>query len=130
MALEPSILKGTKKKLGISAGDASFDTDVIDLINSAFFSLFRLGLGPTNGFAIDDEEDEWGDFDEVGLNVSVLNAVKTYIHLKVRLAFDPPEAPHHVKAIEDQITELEHTLRTERDLAVWAPVSSSPLSLP
>jgi len=131
MALEQSILKSTKKKLGVAEGDTSFDVDITDYINSAFFRLFQLGLGPSDGFAIDDDEDKWEDFDTVGLNKSVLNAVKTYINLKVRLAFDPPPTSYHIAAIEDQITELEHTLRTERDLAVWAPVvSSSPQSLP
>lgn len=129
MALEQSILKSTKKKLGLAEDYKDFDQDVIDYINSSFFRLFQLGLGPANGFAIDGDEEEWADFDTVGLNISVLNAVKTYVNLKVRLAFDPPGLAHHIKAIEDQITELEHTLRTERDLVKWTPPSSS-LSLP
>lgn len=131
MALEQSILKSTKKKLGLDASYTDFDQDVIDYINSSFFRLFQLGLGPSTGFAIEDDSEEWDDFNTVGLNVSVLNAVKTYVNLKVRLQFDPPGLAHHIKAIEDQITELEHTLLTERDLAVWAPTLSSSLhSLP
>ena len=120
MALESSILKSTKKKLGLLDAYDEFDQDVIDYINSAFFRLYQLGLGPSEGFAIDDDSEEWDEFDTVGLNVAALNAVKTYITLKVKLAFDPPGTPHHVKAIEDQLSELEHTLRTERDLAKWS----------
>lgn len=125
MALEQSILNGTKKKLGLDASYTAFDVDVIDYINGAFFKLFQLGLGPSNGFSIEDEEATWEDFDLVGLNISVLNAVKTYINLKVRLIFDPPAAAHHIKAIEDQITELEYTLLLERELKRW-PASDSP----
>lgn len=125
MALEQSILKSTKKKLNLDESYHDFDQDVIDYINSSFFRLYQLGLGPPEGFAIDDEEETWDSFITGGLNVSVLNAVKTYVNLKVRLQFDPPGLAHHIKAIEDQIVELEHTLLTERDLAVWAPTISS-----
>lgn len=131
MALEQSILKSTKKKLGLDASYHDFDQDVTDYINSSFFRLYQLGLGPSTGFAIEDETETWDDFNTTELNVSVLNAVKTYVNLKVRLQFDPPGLAHHIKAIEDQIVELEHTLLTERDLAVWAPpVSPSSLYLP
>ena len=127
MALEQSILKGTKKKLGLDENYDAFDHDVIDYINSAFFRLNQLGIGPREGFMIDSDEEEWADFDTVGLNLTVLNAVKTYINLKVRLLFDPPGTSYHINAIEEQLTELEHTLLTERDLVLWnAPPSSSP----
>lgn len=129
MALEQSILKGTKKKLGLGPADDAFDHDVIDYINGAFFRLYQLGLGPPEGFEIDGDEEEWADFDLVGLPLPVLNAVKTYVNLKVRLLFDPPGTSYHINAIEEQITELEHTLLTERDLVKWTASSSSP-SLP
>ena len=131
MALEQSILKSTKKKLNLDESYHDFDQDVIDYINSSFFRLYQLGLGPSEGFAIDDEEETWDSFITGDLNVSVLNAVKTYVGLKVRLQFDPPGLAHHINAIEEQIVELEHTLLTERDLAVWTPtVSSSSHYLP
>lgn len=129
MALEQRILVGTKKKLGLGEDYTAFDIDVIDYINSAFFRLRTLGLGPPEGFMIESDAETWDDFDTVGLDITVLNAVKTYVNLKVRLQFDPPGTPHHIQAIEDQITELEHTLLTERDLVAWTPPSSS-LSLP
>lgn len=57
MALEQSILLGTKKKLGLAPGYTAFDHDVIDYINGAFFRLKTLGLGPPEGFAIDPTKD-------------------------------------------------------------------------
>ena len=131
MDLDVSILNSTKKKLGLNDAYDEFDQDVIDYINSSFFGLYKLGLGPADGYEITGPEETWEDFDSVGLAKPVLNAVKTYITLKVRLLFDPPGTPHHITAMEEQIRELEYTLLRERDLALWAPTpaSSSP-SLP
>jgi hypothetical protein len=129
MALEASILNGTKKKLGLDAGYAAFDTDVIDYINGAFFRLRTLGLGPPEGFQIEGDTETWEDFNTVELNKTVVNAVKTYIQRKVRLQFDPPDTPHHIKALEDQIREDEHVLLTERELLAWQTQPSLP-SLP
>ena len=53
--MEDSILKSTKKILGISPDDDSFDLDVITHINSAFSVLTDLGIGPDTGFAIADD---------------------------------------------------------------------------
>jgi hypothetical protein len=57
--MEPSILKSTKKLLGISPDDDSFDLDVMTHINSEFSVLHDLGVGPTDGFAIADEYVTW-----------------------------------------------------------------------
>ena len=127
MALEQSILISTKKKLGLDKEYKDFDQDVTDYINASFFRLYQLGLGPSSGFAITGEDEVWDDFDTIELAVPVLNAVKSYVTLKVRLDFDPPGTPHHIQAIKDQITELEHTLLTERDLVTWSPPSSPSL---
>lgn len=129
MALEKSILKGTKKKLGLDEAYDAFDHDVIDYINGAFFRLHQLGLGPPTGFMIEGDEETWADFNTVDMLPTVLNAVKTYIGLKVRLLFDPPGTSYHITAVEEQITELEHTLLTERELTEWSAQSSLP-SLP
>lgn len=127
MAMEPSILNSVKKVLGLDAGYEAFDQDVLMHINSSFFTLQQLGVGPAEGFVVDDANAIWVDFVGAGVTATALNAVKTYIYLKVRLLFDPPGTPHHIKAIQDQITELEHRLLTERELTWWtAPQSSSP----
>ena len=82
---------------------------------------------PRSAVTITGEDEVWDDFDTIELAVPVLNAVKSYVTLKVRLDFDPPGTPHHIQAIKDQITELEHTLLTERDLVTWSPPSSPSL---
>lgn len=127
MAIEQSILKATKKNLGLGAEYTAFDLDVITHINAAFFSLYQLGLGPSDGFEIGGEDDTWGEFLAAG---PALNATKTYIYLKVRSLFDPPGTPHHISAIKEQIEELEHRLLMERELTQWTAPPSSSLSLP
>lgn len=116
MALEPSILKSTKKLLGLDANYDAFDTDIITHINTAFFTLNQLGIGPESGYMIEDDQAAWDDFTGGVLN---LNAVRSYVYLSVRLAFDPPSASHHVKSYEDQIAELTYRLSTERELSAW-----------
>lgn len=114
MALEPSILRSTKKILGLSPDYDAFDLDVATHINTAFFTLQQLGVGPADGFMIEDADAEWS---ELELHRVSLAAVKTYVYLKVRLLFDPPENSRHVQALEDQVDELEGRLRLEGALA-------------
>lgn len=129
MAVEQSILNGTKKILGLGADYDAFDHDVITHINSAFFTLYQLGIGPEGGFAISGDEETWDDFVDSDLNVAARNALQSYIYLYVRNLFDPPGTSHHIKAVEDQKAELAHRLLTERELAKWPQQSSLP-SLP
>ena len=121
MALEPSILKSTKKLLGLDANYSAFDTDIITHINTTFFTLNQLGIGPDGGFMIEDDSAVWDDFTLVILN---LNAVRSYVYLSVRLAFAPPSASHHLKAYEDQIDELAFRLSLEREINAWRPPGS------
>ena len=125
MAIETSILKSTKKTLGLSEDYDAFDQDVITYINSAFFTLYQIGLGPADGFMIEGDEEDWEEFTGAPVGRSALNAVKTYVSLYVRLLFDPPGTAHHIKAAEEQKTELLHRLLTERELVAWTPPSSS-----
>lgn len=129
MALEESILKDVKKNLGLDDDYKAFDHDVITHINTCFFTLNQLGIGPPEGFMIEDETVQWVDFVDGNLNMAARNALKTYFYLKVRSFFDPPETPHHINAIKDQIAELENRLLTERELVKWSTPPSS-LSLP
>lgn len=124
MALEESILKDVKKNLGLDPEYKAFDHDVTTHINTCFFTLNQLGIGPPEGFMIEDESTRWVDFVDGELNLAARNALKTYFYLKVRSFFDPPGTPHHITAIKDQIAELENRLLTERELTKWTAPSS------
>lgn len=102
-----SILNTIKKLLNISYDDKNFDTDIIIQINSVFTILRQLGLGPSEGFRITGEDEEWNDFID---DDSMLDAIKTYVYLKTKLAFDPPLNASLLEAFERQIKELEWRL--------------------
>jgi hypothetical protein len=115
--MEESILRATKKVLNIGLDDDSFDLDITTHINSAFSNLHQLGIGPVDGFAIDDEEAEWADF---GISSTpMLSLLKTCIYLRVRLLFDPPTTSYLRDASEAQVREHEWRLSTLREATDW-----------
>lgn len=122
--MEQSILKSTKKLLGIGDDDASFDLDITTHINAAFAHLRQLGVGPKAGFSIDDDTTEWADFlpapDPVPDNyLPILNAAKTNLILQVRLNFDPPDSWHVLNSLQNQITQSDSQLNILREETDW-----------
>ena len=107
-----SILTSIKKLLGITEEYENFDQDIIMHINSAFMILNQLGVGPKSGFSISDKSSTWDEFIPERSN---LEAVKTYVHLKVKLMFDPPLSSTVIEAIKSQINELEWRLNVSVD---------------
>lgn len=109
-----SILTSIKKLLGITADYEHFDPDIIMHINSVFMTLQQLGVGPATGYSIIDEDATWDEFLPTGMQ---LEAVKTYMYTKVRLAFDPPTSSAVLQAMERQASELEWRLNVAVDPA-------------
>lgn len=102
-----SILDSTKKILGIAPEYKAFDLDIMTHINTAFTTLTQLGVGPVEGFMIEDESSEWRDL--LGDDLR-LNSVKTYVYMRVRLMFDPPTTSFAINSLEEQVRELEWRL--------------------
>lgn len=110
--METSILTSIKKLLGVAEDYTEFDEDIMTHINSVFLNLTQLGVGPEEGFMIEDNAAEWEDF----INNSVqLQAVKTYVYLKVKLLFDPPLSSSVTESINRMIAELEWRLNAAVD---------------
>lgn len=108
-----SILTSIKKMLGLTEEYDYFDMDIIMHINSVFMTLKQLGVGPAEGFFIEDATATWTDFIE---DVSKLQAVKTYMFLKVKLLFDPASVGSStLAAYERMIQEFEWRLNAEVD---------------
>lgn len=110
-----SILLETKQSLGIAEEESSFDTEILMHMNGAFADLYQLGLGPIGGFAVDDETASWADFVAEDLT---LGSIKTYVHLVVKLRFDPPANSWTLTSLKDQIEKLEFRLNTAREDAL------------
>ena len=111
-----SILTTTKKVLGIDEEYTHFDVDILMHINSAFSFLNQLGIGPDEGFRIVDKDDSWQMF--FGSDID-FESVKTYIYLRVRLLFDPPQASHARDAFVKQYQEIEWRLQVQREAHVY-----------
>lgn len=107
-----SILTSIKKLLGIEEEYTQFDSDVIMHINTVFLNLTQLGVGPAEGFLIEDDAATWDDF--IG-DSTQLQAVKTYVYLKVKLLFDPPLSSSVTESINRIISELEWRLNVAVD---------------
>lgn len=110
--MEESILISIKKLLGISKDYTNFDTDIIMHINTVFMVLHQLGVGPAEGYMIEDKSATWDEFVEDKDN---LNAVKSYIHLKVKLLFDPPLNSSVLTALKESIDELEFRILVQAE---------------
>lgn len=110
--MSDSILTSVKKVLGIEESYTVFDADITMHINSVFSTLHQLGVGPTDGFSIEDEVAIWSDF--IGDDAR-FNSVKTYVCLKVRILFDPPQTSYLIQAFETQAKELEWRMNTTRE---------------
>lgn len=122
-----SILDSTKKILGLDAGYTAFDLDVITHINSALATLNQLGIGPENGFAITDSTSTW---DEVLGAFKNYNLAKSYVYLRVRLLFDPPNTSFVLTALNEQLRELEWRLSVDRESRDWvAPMPPTDLEV-
>lgn len=114
--MEDSILKSTKKILGLAPDYDAFDLDILTHINSAFSTLHQLGLGPAEGLFISDDVPKWSAF--LGDDPRI-NSVRSYVYLKVRILFDPPQTSYLLAAQENQIKELEWRLTLVKDGDNW-----------
>ena len=101
--MDDSILDSVKKFLSINAYEHCFDPDIVMSINTALMILHQIGVGKEPLF-ITDNSTIWSDLLEDAIN---LEAVKTYVALKVRTIFDPPVSSAVKESFEKTLTELE-----------------------
>ena len=114
--LEEKILSSIKKLLGLNDGVTVFDTDIVIHINTVFANLTQMGVGPQDdkgkniGFKISTGNEVWGDFTS---NDILIENVKTYVYIKVKMVFDPPTSSALIDAYNAQAKELEWRLYTQ-----------------
>jgi len=122
--MEPSILTSTKKILGIAKDYTVFDLDILTHINATFSILNQLGVGPIDGFFVEDDTAEWEDFEAPS---NQLNLIKTYVYLRVRMLFDPPATSFLIEAANRQISEYEWRLNVFREVEKFPLVEEEPI---
>jgi uncharacterized ion transporter superfamily protein YfcC len=103
-----SILTSVKEMLGIAEEYTHFDNVLIMHINSVFMALTQMGIGPSEGFSIQDADQVWTDFVS---EEDDMEGVKTYVGLRVKLIFDNASCSGTVIEVMNRtISELEYRL--------------------
>ncbi len=91
-----------------------FDTDIMIHANTYFANLVQMGAG-TPGFILSNASQTWADFVGDTYPPERLSQIKTYIFIKVRLVFDPPQSSVLMNALKEEAKELEWRLNCEVD---------------
>ena len=107
-----SILTSIKQMLGIEEIATNFDAEIIMYINSVFFTLNQLGVGPAVCYVLSSKDQVWNEFLEGRVD---LEAVKTYVYIKTRVIFDPPTSSYILDSLERLAIQHEWRLLTQVD---------------
>lgn len=114
--LSESILNSMKQTLwpGEIMDDENnpFDAELILHINAIFTDISRLGIGSDTPFHITGASETWRDFYN---RIDMCNNVKEYMHLRLRMVFDPPANSFIVNSFEEMIKKLEWHLTVISD---------------
>lgn len=114
--LSESILNSMKQTLwpGEIMDDENnpFDAELILHINAIFTDISRLGIGSEAPFQITGASETWSDFYD---RIDMCNNVKEYMHLRLRMVFDPPANSFIVNSFEEMIKKLEWHLTVISD---------------
>ena len=110
--MDESIFESIKSLLGPDASYDVFDQDILIHINTAIAVLTQLGVGSPSGFVVTGPEETWRDF--IG-DDKILQMAKTYIYMKVKMAFDPPANSSVLSAYQEACKEYEWRLNVETD---------------
>lgn len=102
-----NILVTIKKMIGLSPDDDSFDTDLVIDINSVLTILYQLGVSELDGIDEIIKDTTWTECFSEDISPKALNAIKTYIYLKVRKLFDPPQSSTTMESLTNLINEYE-----------------------
>lgn len=116
--LDNSILDDIKKCLGIPIEDPdlgtesynAFDLDILLFINATFNRIKQLGVGPTENFSISSSDETWGDFFS---DTKVVEMVRAYMLLSVKMQFDPPTNSISAEAYKEQINKYEWCMNVD-----------------
>lgn len=101
--MDEIILLTIKRMLGISDEDKAFDMELVVFINTALMVIHEVGVGADDFQITPDGEETWHDFIEDNVD---LIGVQTFVYLKVRIVFDPPQSSYVLDSMQKQADEL------------------------
>lgn len=105
------IIEDVLTTLGGSVEDIEYSKDVKMYVNSKIAKLKQNGCSAlVDGFRID-EDTEWSDIFTCSSTITYL--IINYIHDSVRYSFDPPSNGNVLKALKEELTELEWRIKND-----------------
>ncbi len=104
--MDDSILNSIKSNLGIKDPSYEvFDSEIMMYINSTFSKLYQIGVNSAKGSRITSSEETWNDiFSE---NDDLIQLIKEYTFIRVRILFDPPSNSTVLNSLEKNLAEVE-----------------------
>lgn len=109
--MNENILTTTKKMLGLSSTDSSFNDDILVCINSSVANLSQLGVAIEEGIEVTSNT----TYNNITTNTVLISMIKPFIYIQTRLLFDPPSSSSVMESLKSQLKELEWRLYTWRD---------------
>ena len=100
--MDDSILKSVRTGCNLNSTCDAFDDQIIPFINTAFANLTQVGVGPSEGFAINGIREKWDDFTSDLVSQSW---VKTYVSTFTRLMHDPPASSFVEQSLTKKLEE-------------------------
>lgn len=116
--MNESILVSVRQAIGLGEEHTFFDPTLIMHINSTFDVLHQLGAGPLAGYSIEGDQETWNDYFE-NEPKNVIQFIKSYMYVAVKLLFDPPQNSFLVKQLEDQKKEYEWRINVAAESGLW-----------
>ena len=112
---EESVLNNVKKHVQVATDYDVFDTELINHINSALFTLYETITMPKVPF-LTSKEDTWSEVigDET---MELYPVIPSYIGLLVKLIFDTPVNSFAIDALERQIRSYEYRM-ADKDILI------------
>lgn len=110
--MEENILVSIKDLLGINKEDKAFDTDILININSTFSTLYQIGVGSESHYFLLTGKETW---DEVFAEKDLIDFIKLYTYMKVKIVFDPPTNASVLQAFTEQMKEIEYRILLQAD---------------
>lgn len=107
-----SILITIEGMLGDKEAIKPFETQLIPLINGNLIQLTDIVPGLDKPFSISGDGETWNDF--FGSRTD-LEDIKTYIYIKTKLVFDPPQSSFVLESLKEILKETEFRLSIRQE---------------
>lgn len=111
--MEDSILISIKGMLGIDKDCDGFDQEIMIFINSVFSTLYQIGFDPAKNYRVESVESKWTDI--LNDDPDLVDLIKPYTYMKVRLQFDPPTSSFVLESFRKEIDQLEWRIQAQAE---------------